>query len=172
MAFSRSRRFTFASSYVTFTSCFVLSEATALTPFTSLSAASVRAAQPPQCHPETLIVSVFSAASAPNESSEASSGPAMSFFMGASLSHPWTSQQDEDSMRSSGQAQGAARVLRGGARQLVRRQAPQRGQRLRRQGNIGRLVALPPVRERGSPSPPGCAPAAPGPPHRARLPHS
>src|SRR6202171_4181714 len=60
MAFSRSARLAFASSYVTVTAFLVLSAVTVLTPFTSLSADSVRAAQPPQCQPETLMVSVFS----------------------------------------------------------------------------------------------------------------
>src|ERR1700687_5307239 len=82
MAFSRSPCFTFASSYFTTTSFFSLSDDTLCTPFTSLSADSVRAAQPPQFQPETLMVSVFSPANAAVATPSDRRHPAMRLFMG------------------------------------------------------------------------------------------
>src|SRR5947209_6232578 len=81
MAFSMSAGLTLASSYVTVTVFLALSAATLVTPFTSWSADSVRAAQPPQCQPATFTVSVFSPAKAAVASPAASRHPAIRFFM-------------------------------------------------------------------------------------------
>src|SRR3954468_3540322 len=118
--------FTFASSYVTVTVFLALSDATLVPPFTSWSADSVRAAQPPQCQPDTFTVSVFSPAKAAVASPAASRHPAIRFFMMVLLQGFGRSDRRADSTtnyRATARRAGHSRWWRAPARPAARRAA-------------------------------------------------
>src|SRR5262249_21955450 len=137
-----------------------LSAVTAVTPFTSLRAASVFAAHPAQCQPDTFIVSVFSAASAALPR-PAASAKAKSFLMmspegwrgarasrqAARLSTERASLLDVPLRISfSRKPEDPARVRGGGALDFGHGDPPYLRELLRGQTNVGGLVPLAPVR--------------------------